>query len=358
MLAKQFISTSLRAIKSSAPAVSRQSSRVSVLNRSFQSVRSLAGPTSSLRSLSSTPLRSDEDPSHSQQDQPVSTNPQAQALATADLPAVYLSNLSFAVTEEALTDFLKQCTPVKKVDVVRNSDGAVRGFGFAKYATLAEAEAAVTAINGLDFLGRQIVAAISQRRPMISDASNQLFMSGFPTQGEADEASLRLALHERLGVQPRAIRLHKFPGGFLKGTGHLEFEDVATLESVLAKLQDTAADQPILVNGHPITLVKARPLLQPRSRSGPGSDNGAGRGGFGAMRGRPGYGAGYAGAGYGGYPAAPADGYSGQMGGYPNQGYGNAYYPPPPTGPPGSGGYGGGYGSQGEGGQGGGNPQY
>ncbi|KNZ59175.1 hypothetical protein VP01_178g4 [Puccinia sorghi] len=351
MLVKQFISTSLRAFKASSRSVARQSTRVSIPSglNSLQSVRSV---TTQVRSVSSTPLRFQEEASQSEPAAPSQTAP----ASTTDLSAVYLSNLSFSVTEESLTEFLKQYTPVKKVDVVRNTDGAARGFGFAKYTTLAEAEAAVTAINGLDFLGRQIVAAISIRRPMISDASNQLFMSGFPTQGEADEASLRLALQEHLGVQPRAIRLHKFPGGFLKGTGHLEFEDVATLEKILVKLQDLGADNPVVVNGHPLTLVKARPLLQPRNRVGvPPAP-----GGFGAMRGRPGYGAGYAGAGYGGYPAGPAAGYPappGPVGGYPNQGYDNAYYPPPPNGPPGSGGYGG-YGSQGEGGQGSGNPQY
>ncbi|PLW07749.1 hypothetical protein PCANC_24314 [Puccinia coronata f. sp. avenae] len=343
MLSKQLISTGLRALKASAQPVARQSARAPV-SSGLKCLQSLRSAANTVRSISSTPFRFEEEPSQA----PPAASPQSQPLSTTDLPAVYLSNLSFAVTEESLTEFLQQHTPVKKVDVVRNTDGAARGFGFAKYATLAEAEAAVTVINGLDFLGRQIVAAISQRRPMISDASNQLFMSGFPTQGEADEASLRLALHERLGVQPRAIRLHKFPGGFLKGTGHLEFEDVATLEKILAKLQEQV-DQPIIVNGHPLTLVKARPLLQPRNRSGPGA--------FGAARGPPAYGAGYAGAGYGGYPAGPAGGYPGPPGGYPNQGYDNAYYPPPPAGPPGSGGYGG-YGSQGEGGQGSGTPQY
>ncbi|KAH9448857.1 hypothetical protein MJO28_015380 [Puccinia striiformis f. sp. tritici] len=347
MLTKQFISTSLRALKASSPAVvARSSTRVSVSSglTSLQSIQQ-ASINNSVRSISSSALRLDE-PSTPAAPTAIQNNHPS---ATADLPAVYLSNLSFAVTEESLTEFLKQLTPVKKVDVVLNTEGSVRGFGFAKYATMAEAEAAVAAINGLEFLGRQIVAAISQRRPMISDASNQLFMSGFPTQGEADEASLRLALHERLGVQPRAIRLHKFPGGFLKGTGHLEFEDCPTLEKVLAKLQEPGNDSPIVVNGFSLTLVKARPLLQPRA---PRDGDAAGRGGFGGMRGRPGYGAGagYAGGAYGGYPGQ-GGGYPPQ--GHPNQGYDNAYYPPPPSGPPG--GYGG-YGSQGEGGQGG--PQY
>ncbi|KAH9442725.1 hypothetical protein Pst134EA_031602 [Puccinia striiformis f. sp. tritici] len=324
MLTKQFISTSLRALKASSPAVvARSSTRVSVSSglKSLQSIQQ-ASINNSVRSISSSALRLDE-PSTPAAPTAIQNNHPS---ATADLPAVYLSNLSFAVTEESLTEFLKQLTPVKKVDVVLNTEGSVRGFGFAKYATMAEAEAAVAAINGLEFLGRQIVAAISQRRPMISDASNQLFMSGFPTQGEADEASLRLALHERLGVQPRAIRLHKFPGGFLKGTGHLEFEDCPTLEKVLAKLQEPGNDSPIVVNGFSLTLVKARPLLQPRA---PRDGDAAGRGGFGGMRGRPGYGAGagYAGGAYGGYPGQ-GGGYPAQ--GHPNQGYDNAYYPPLP----------------------------
>ncbi|KAI9617852.1 hypothetical protein H4Q26_012716 [Puccinia striiformis f. sp. tritici PST-130] len=304
MLTKQFISTSLRALKASSPAVvARSSTRVSVSSglTSLQSIQQ-ASINNSVRSISSSALRLDEP-----------STPPLQLLSKIiilPLPLIFPPFTS-------------------KVDVVLNTEGSVRGFGFAKYATMAEAEAAVAAINGLEFLGRQIVAAISQRRPMISDASNQLFMSGFPTQGEADEASLRLALHERLGVQPRAIRLHKFPGGFLKGTGHLEFEDCPTLEKVLAKLQEPGNDSPIVVNGFSLTLVKARPLLQPRA---PRDGDAAGRGGFGGMRGRPGYGAGagYAGGAYGGYPGQ-GGGYPPQ--GHPNQGYDNAYYPPPPSGP-------------------------
>lgn len=355
MLAKQFIRASLRAVKaSSSPSTALQVTRLSVPSvlRSARSTQHAATP---IRWISSSPSRFEEP---AQATSPSSDN---QAYSTADLPAVYLSNLSFSVTEESLTEFLREHTPVKKVDVVRNNEGVNRGFGFAKYATQAEAEAAVGVINGLNFLGRSIVAALSQRRPVISDASNQLFMSGFPTQGEADEGALRSELQERLGVQPQSIRFHKFPGGFLKGTGHLEFDSVETLERVLVKLQELGPDQPIAVKGHPLTLVKARPLLQPRSR---------GRGDFGHMRGRgppggPGYGAPYAGA-YGGYQAGPADGYPSQMGGYPgpvsgggysNQGYGDAPYPPPP-GSPGSDGYGGYGGPQGQGGRGDGNPPY
>lgn len=349
MLAKQLVRASLQTVKASTPSVARQSStRISIPVACLQSIPS--NRFNVIRSISSTTLRLEQTHQNSPPP-PTPPNPaDNQAFAFADLPAVYLSNLSFSVTEETLTEFLKQHTPVKKVDVVRNTDGAARGFGFAKYATEEEAQAAVGVINGLDFLGRSIVAALSQRRPVLAEASNQLFMSGFPTQGEADEAALRCALQEKLGVQPRAIRLHKFPGGFLKGTGHLEFDDIPTVENVITKLQELGPNQPIEVNGHVLNLVRARPLLQSRSR---------GRGAFGNMRGPPpAYGAPYAGA-YGGYPSGPVSGYPAQgNGGYQNQGYDHSqqFYPPPPSGP-GSGGYGG-YGSQGEGGQGGGAPTF
>ncbi|EGG06367.1 uncharacterized protein MELLADRAFT_71901 [Melampsora larici-populina 98AG31] len=339
MISKQFIRSSLRAIKTQSSTVS---TRVPVLAaiRPIQSTRFDATP---IRWITSSSLLADESPASSQ---PIQESQTSQSQPTEELFSVYLSNLSFSVTEELLSEFISQYAPVKKVDVVRTSDGAARGFAFAKFPTQADADAAVSAINGLDFLGRQVVAAISLKRPVISAATNQLFMSGFPTDGESDESALRSALHEALGMQPKLIRFHKFPGGFLKGTGHIEFADESMVDAALVKLQERSANnQPILVNGHPLTLVKARPLLQPRNRARGGF--GGGRGGFGGSGGY-GYGAagGYGGVqgGYGGpsggYGGAPG-GYGGAPGGYAGAqgGYGggyNASYP----GTPAAGGYG------------------
>ncbi|MBW0550372.1 hypothetical protein O181_090087 [Austropuccinia psidii MF-1] len=345
MISKNFIRTCLRASQASTP-LSSAPCRLPLAANLRSYLKLSQSNVTSIRAFNSSSFCFEELPAASQPpSESNNTSQQPQTLSAIDSSeqfAVYLSNLSFSVTEEVLTEFLKQHTPVNKVDVVRNSDGLARGFGFAKYSTLAEAEAAAVTINGLEFLGRQIVAAISQRRAVVSDASNQLFMSGFPTQGEADEGALRAALQEHIGLQPRTIRFHKFPGGFLKGTGHLEFEDVPTLQKALEKLQELGPDRPVVVNGHPLTLVKARPLMEPRSR---------GRGGFPSSRGRGGFGGPAYGGGYGAYPGPP-----GGQGGYQGQGYEDPYhssYPPPPSG---YGGYG--TGNQGGGGSRGGNPSY
>ncbi|KAG0141655.1 hypothetical protein CROQUDRAFT_663552 [Cronartium quercuum f. sp. fusiforme G11] len=329
MIPKQLVRSSLRAIKASAHSSppSYLAARLPAFStlRSAQSTQFDATP---IRWISSSPLRAEEVPASSQ---PIESTPTSGTQpAIEELFAVYLSNLSFSVSEELLTEFISQYAPVKKVDVVRATDGTARGFAFAKFSTQAEAEAAVSAINGLDFLGRQVVAAISIRRPVISPATNQLFMSGFPTDGEADEGALRLALQEALNMQPKVIRFHKFPGGFLKGTGHIEFEDEASVETALVKLQELGPNKPVLVNGYPLTLVKARPLLQSRNRA---------RGGFGGGRG------GYGGPGPYGPPGGPTGygsqgGYGGPggYGGAPQYGGGyNASYP----GTPAPGGYGG-----------------
>ncbi|CAH7684831.1 hypothetical protein BY996DRAFT_4588871 [Phakopsora pachyrhizi] len=347
MISKQLARTTFQALKSttSSSGAASGATRVAIssLIRATKPNRCELTP---IRLISSCPIRFEESASSNISGQPTNIS----ATTGEEFPhAVYLSNLSFAVTEELLTEFLKQHVPVKKVDIVRNPEGAARGFGFAKFTTLPEAEEAVKVINGLDFLGRQVVAAISQKRPVLSDASNQLFMSGFPVQGEADEAVLRKELNEKLGFQPRVIRFHRFPGGFLKGTGHIEFEDAKTLEQILVKLQELGPTQPISVNGHILSLVKARPLLQPRNR--------AGRGGFAGMRGRGGYGGqpGY-GAQYGGQYGDNSNGYGATQGGdYQGQGYNNSAYDSPY--PPFSQGSGG-YDSRGSGGNSGGNSAY
>lgn len=127
MIGKQIIRSSLRALKASTPASASPylAARLPVLSalRPAQSTQFDATP---LRWISSSCLRADEAPQSSEAP-PTETANSSAAPQTEELVAVYLSNLSFSVTEELLTEFISQYAPVKKVDVVRSNDGAARG---------------------------------------------------------------------------------------------------------------------------------------------------------------------------------------------------------------------------------------
>lgn len=80
---------------------------------------------------------------------------------------LFVGNLTYGMTEEALREaFASTGGTVVDARVVRDREtGNSRGFGFVEYATEAEAEAAVTALDGQELDGRPLRVNIAQDRP-------------------------------------------------------------------------------------------------------------------------------------------------------------------------------------------------
>jgi RNA recognition motif-containing protein len=70
---------------------------------------------------------------------------------------LYVGNLPFSATEEALGTKFSEHGKVESVKLITDRDtGQSKGFGFIEMGSDAEANAAIAALNGVDFGGRAI----------------------------------------------------------------------------------------------------------------------------------------------------------------------------------------------------------
>ena len=77
---------------------------------------------------------------------------------------IYVGNLPYSVTEDKLQQHFAQHGSVVSARVVIDKfSGRSKGFGFVVMSSDSEAEHAITALNGTDFEGRNIV--VSEARP-------------------------------------------------------------------------------------------------------------------------------------------------------------------------------------------------
>ncbi len=79
---------------------------------------------------------------------------------------LYVGNLPFQATEEQLRDlFTGAGVTASSINLVRDRfSGEPRGFGFVEINDDGEADRAIQALNGKDFLGRAIV--VNEARPL------------------------------------------------------------------------------------------------------------------------------------------------------------------------------------------------
>lgn len=68
---------------------------------------------------------------------------------------LYVGNLSYAVTESALSSKFSEFGTVESINLITDRDtGRSKGFGFVEMGSEAEAKAAIAELNGVDYDGR------------------------------------------------------------------------------------------------------------------------------------------------------------------------------------------------------------
>lgn len=83
---------------------------------------------------------------------------------------IYVGNLPYAVTDRELNDlFGKHGTVTSARVIIDKYSGQSKGFGFVEMPDQKEAEAAVAAVNGMDFMGRSLRVNESQPKPRNND---------------------------------------------------------------------------------------------------------------------------------------------------------------------------------------------
>ena len=84
---------------------------------------------------------------------------------------LFVGNLPFKASTEDIKKLFEECGSVLGVDVVEDSDGNSRGFGFVDMSTDAEGHTAITALNGREFMERVInVSAAHVKAPKSGSA--------------------------------------------------------------------------------------------------------------------------------------------------------------------------------------------
>jgi RNA recognition motif-containing protein len=78
---------------------------------------------------------------------------------------IYVGNLGFSITNEALSQKFAQYGTVSSAKVIMDRDtNRSKGFGFVEMSSASEASDAINGLNGTDFDGRQM--NVSEAKPM------------------------------------------------------------------------------------------------------------------------------------------------------------------------------------------------
>lgn len=71
--------------------------------------------------------------------------------------SIYVGNLSYEVSQDNLTEIFTEYGTVKRVQLPTDREtGRLRGFGFVEMSTEAEEDAAIEALNGAEWMGRDL----------------------------------------------------------------------------------------------------------------------------------------------------------------------------------------------------------
>lgn len=77
---------------------------------------------------------------------------------------IYVSNLSYSITEDELRELFSEFGPVKEVNIMKDRDtGRARGFGFVEMEEIADAQNAIAGLNGKSVLDRDLI--VNEARP-------------------------------------------------------------------------------------------------------------------------------------------------------------------------------------------------
>src|SRR6202453_3774402 len=80
------------------------------------------------------------------------------------LKNIFVGNLSFGVTEDAVRSLFEQYGAVERVSIVTDRDtGQPRGFGFVEMSANADADRAIAELNGRELDGRAL--NVNEARP-------------------------------------------------------------------------------------------------------------------------------------------------------------------------------------------------
>lgn len=92
--------------------------------------------------------------------------------------SIYVGNLSYDATTEDLTAVFAEYGTVKKVQLPTDREtGRMRGFGFVEMSTEAEETAAIEALNGAEWMDREL--KVNKAKPREDRSGGKNFSRGY-----------------------------------------------------------------------------------------------------------------------------------------------------------------------------------
>jgi len=79
---------------------------------------------------------------------------------------IFVGNLSFSATEEDVKKLFESFGPVSLVSIKKKSGKNSRGFGFLTMPDESQAQAAISALEGKDFMGRPLSVSVQRPKPV------------------------------------------------------------------------------------------------------------------------------------------------------------------------------------------------
>ena len=84
---------------------------------------------------------------------------------------IFVSNISFKVREQALSELFSQYGEVTSVRIIKDKETKrSKGFGFVEMANDADGQKAIDALNGTEHYERPLVVSIAKGRPEKSNS--------------------------------------------------------------------------------------------------------------------------------------------------------------------------------------------
>ena len=85
---------------------------------------------------------------------------------------IYVGNLSFGATEDAVRALFEAYGTVERVSIVTDRDtGRSKGFGFVEMSVAADADRAIAALNGKELEGRALT--VNEARPKVNGGGSR-----------------------------------------------------------------------------------------------------------------------------------------------------------------------------------------
>lgn len=88
---------------------------------------------------------------------------------------IYIGNMNFSTSEESIRELFSKYGTVDSVEIIKDKyTEQSKGFGFVEMTDDAEAQKAISSLNGKDFEGRRIRVNFAQEMPSRNNARNFL----------------------------------------------------------------------------------------------------------------------------------------------------------------------------------------